>query len=107
MYISTLPWIFNMVLVATIILLAGEIVVARKDERDTHSRMLELFGENDKERKKKRLLKQKIWARELLKVSAPQKVLSERMHTYLPTWRQRQVALKISIRGRIVWVARI
>ena len=61
MYISTLPWIFNMVLVATIILLAGEIVVARRDERDTHSRMLELFGENDKERKKKRLLKQKIW----------------------------------------------
>ena len=61
MYISTLPWIFNMVLVATIILLAGEIAVARKDERDTHSRMLELFGENDKERKKKRLLKQKIW----------------------------------------------
>ena len=61
MYISTLPWIFNMVLVATIILLAGEIVVARKDERDTHSRMLELFGESDKERKKKRLLKQKIW----------------------------------------------
>ena len=61
MYISTLPWIFNMVLVATIILLAGEIVVARKDERDTHSRMLELFGENDRERKKKRLLKQKIW----------------------------------------------
>ena len=61
MYISTLPWIVNMVLVATIILLAGEIVVARKDERNTYSRMLELFGENDQERKKKRLLKQKIW----------------------------------------------
>ena len=47
MYISTLPWIFNILLVATIILLAGEIVVARKDEREAHSRMLEFFEEGE------------------------------------------------------------
>lgn len=47
MYISTLPWIFNILLVATIILLAGEIIVARKDERAAHNRMIEFFEEGD------------------------------------------------------------
>ena len=47
MYISTLPWIFNIILVGTIILLAGEIIVARKDEREAHNRMLEFFEEGD------------------------------------------------------------
>ena len=47
MYISALPWIFNIILVGTIILLAGEIIVARKDERAAYNRMLEFFGEGD------------------------------------------------------------
>lgn len=52
-YISAAPWIFNIVLVGTIILLAGEINVARKDERGAYNRMLEFFGESDHGRKKK------------------------------------------------------
>ena len=46
-YISAAPWIFNIILVGTIILLAGEIIVARKDERGAHSRMLEFFEEGE------------------------------------------------------------
>ena len=46
-YISAAPWIFNIILVGTIILLAGEIIVARKDERGAHSRMLEFFEEGN------------------------------------------------------------
>ena len=47
MYISAIPWIFNIVLVGTIILLAGEIIVARKDEREAYKQMLNSLGKNE------------------------------------------------------------
>lgn len=47
MYISAIPWIFNIVLVGTIILLAGEIIVARKDEGEAYKQMLKSFEENE------------------------------------------------------------
>ena len=53
MYISALPWIFNILLVATIILLAGEIIVARRDEREAYKRMLDHFKKSVEVEQKK------------------------------------------------------
>lgn len=46
-YIGATPWIFNIILVGTIILLAGEIIAARKDEREAHNRMVEFFEKGE------------------------------------------------------------
>lgn len=47
MYISVIPWIFNIVLVGTIILLAGEVFSVRRDEREAYKQMLNSFGKNE------------------------------------------------------------
>ena len=84
MYISVIPWIFNILLVATIILLTGELLVARKDEREAYNRMLEFFGESDHGRKLKKSLRQKFWESRVAKSISPSKALLRVGEYYSP-----------------------